>query len=300
MDFLLDGIVQGSYTTPANLSVPGLNHQPIWTSGNLPPGPHVLVMRQQTSRSYRLNAICLDYLTYTPSTEFPPSTPSFTYLLDDRHPAIRYDTNWIGSPSVNWMGLTAHQSTHSNAELKVDFEGMSLILRLDSCSFFILEFTGTRIQLFGDVTKAPGRVTQASFSLDDGPPSSLTSGVITNPATNSRGQRLYDSGQLALANHTLHLTVVRDDPILVDYFLVDTSTVWVQSGIKSIPPAPPVATKNTKVSVIAASVVGGAVGIILVLGALFLLRKRRRSFRRRRVADSGELSAFTRSSANNI
>ncbi|KAJ7111652.1 hypothetical protein C8R43DRAFT_1078998 [Mycena crocata] len=268
MQFAIDGS-----STPFSASAPptSLHHQLLYTSPDLQEGTHTLIVTQ-TGREHN-DVIFLDYFLYTTT-----STAGKTVFIDDNDPKLHYSSGWEVGSGDGMLQNTTHTSRTVGSELSFDFEGSS-------------------IKFNGPIFPADsGNGYNASVVIDGGPSFIMTQ---THQDSTTFNNLLFSSSpELAPGKHTIVITALNDQPLAIDYFLVQAHTVNASTGAATsasnsplsqatgsavTQSEPPLAGAQTSKPFPMAAVIGGVAGAVLLLilllgvfGVLWWRRKARR------------------------
>ncbi|KAJ7364573.1 hypothetical protein DFH08DRAFT_839561 [Mycena albidolilacea] len=250
LNISIDGADLGSYNWPVVTS-PTL-HQLLWTSPVFEEASHKLVITLDPDPSSSNRAFFLDYFVYNTT-----STAGKTLLIDDNHPGVTYSPGgWTFGTSDDSLQSTQHISTDPGAWAIVSFDGIGI-----------------------SVLASPNQSDddfKASVVIDESPPAIVSL---------SPNRNLFDSSVLPPGPHTMNITVLSEDSVALDYFLVKTgSSVGSSPGPDGSAqpsagvPSAGVKEQGSKTHNTAAIVGGAAVGCLvslaLILAFIFLRRRR--------------------------
>lgn len=96
-------------------------------SPRLSDGPHKLVITHQPDSQVSRDAIWLDYILYSPSSDpklFPPADARVQHLIDNGDPRIIYDDGWKREACSDTCILgSAHTTSWKGSKLTLTFQG---------------------------------------------------------------------------------------------------------------------------------------------------------------------------------
>lgn len=207
-------------------------------------------------------AVDLDFVSWTMRVgDDNDDEEVITSTFEDNHPSFKYDTNWGGdlANTATYSGGSAHVASTIGSTFEFTFEGDA-------------------ISLFGPVGPSGGAYTVLVDT--DGLPTDLT----TRKPTSHPKTMLYHKCTLGPGTHKLTL-FVRDDGggQTNSTFAIDYAEVYTAPSIRGSAAGAVGSSSKLSNGDVAGIVAGGFIGLLLLLGLVFLVlaqraRKRGRTF----------------------
>ncbi|KAF8079375.1 hypothetical protein FPV67DRAFT_115127 [Lyophyllum atratum] len=226
------------------------NNQLLCDADVLTEGAHELILKINMRNG---TTFWVDYLQYTPS-KVPNNTA--VLLVEITDPAISYDSNWRAVDEL------ANMTDTRGAQMRFNF-------------------TGTQLTWMGYIPiELPGNGSSASYSIDNGPPTSFSlNGHAPFDGTSVFNQAFFTTPELSNTLHTLAVTHNGDageTPLTLDYIYLTVPSGGSSAGPAVVSGTPQLGSSSHSkpIGAIVGGVVGGLAAIAIAIFLLFFLRRR--------------------------
>jgi hypothetical protein len=201
--FSIDSSVTQSYNAPVATQVE--YHQKFWVSPTLQNGSHTLIIA--VSDETHPPRLFFDYFLCSLSAG---SLQNQTLFIDDSDPQVQYQGDWLVNNSQSVFGGTIHINGGSPASAALYFKGHS-------------------ISVFGVAGGNNNSLTLATFTVDDSAPFNYQPPSQSSQSFNS----LIYSTVLDDDDHILSINTTSDQPLPIDYFLVNAINYSTNAGVEA-------------------------------------------------------------------